>query len=189
MIERRITQDSPALHPLSAFLTFRRTHHDANSFPDAVKNKVTLEMGATGLMMIGLLGSLRAKEVVIRPIDPRLHQAPDCEVIDLVTEHILHQVEVVHFTGYSHQDGILKFLLKTKLNPKYAYPSEVAILCHYLGVQKNLNWQKLHQKIQAVCPTRKLFILVRTDRLTMNYELVKIAPTLERYQIVLPSGN
>jgi hypothetical protein len=184
MIERRIEHNSPDLRPLSAFIDFRRKHKDSQALPRN-PNKVAFEMGATGLMMIGLLGSASRKDVIIRPIDPKLHQSPDCEVIDAVTETILHKVEVVHFTEYSHKQGILKFLLKTKLSPVYAYPDEVALLCHWLGVQEEVNWERLHRKIVTICPHRNFFILVRTNKLSMDYQLVQIAPKLEIYTFQL----
>jgi hypothetical protein len=177
---------SPDLPPLSAFLNFRRSHRDNRALPEK-SNKVTFEMGATGLMMIGLLGQPSPENVLIRPIDPRLHQSPDCEVVDRATEKILHQVEVVHFTEYSHKDGLLKFLLKTKLSPTYAYPDNVVILCHWLGVQNNVNWQRLHREIIKICPNRNFYVLVRTDRLTMKYQLVQISPQLEIHTITLPN--
>jgi len=185
MIERRTSQDSSDLRPLSAFLHFRRTHRDSRALPEK-PDKVAFEMGATGLMMIGLFGLHSSENIIIRPINQRLHQAPDCDVIDAATNKILHKIEVVHFTEYSHQHGILNFLLKTKLSPVYAYPKEVAILCHWLGVQSEVNWERLHHEISAHCPNRNFYILVRTDKLAMKYQLVQIAPELIIHEIVLP---
>lgn len=71
-------------------------------------------------------------ETWLEIVDNDVERTPD---VRLVTDrrqrrHQRQAVEVVRFTQYSEPEGLINFLLRTKLAPVCAYPADMIFLCH-----------------------------------------------------------
>lgn len=187
MVQRRVQET--LLSPQEAcyqFFQASRTLHTTLPDKEFLTNPV-LETGASGLFALGMYHSLATNEqIAIRMLHQSEVQAPDAHVVDVAALSWLARLEIVHYTGYSFEKDLVTFLKETKLRPEYAYPNDVNIICHWLGVHQNIDWFDVSKKIEQLTPKNPLFVVVCLDEISKQFELVQLYPKLTISRFTVP---
>lgn len=182
MIREKIFSRDNIFTPSQAFISLRHSINDRQEILPRIERD-NLELGTAGLFALAFFEN--PDQVLVSIIDHQLHQAPDCLLLD-EKKKIIDLVEVTHFSGRSHIEGIVRFLKRTKLAPERSYSSDTIIVCHWMGLlSENINWKLIQNRLSNSFKNNPVFIMGRIDRLRPVYVLVQLHPHFQIKKIDL----
>lgn len=104
----------------------------AQNTPEHLPHKERQQLSEAYAVALMALALETDPETFLEIVDNDVEHTPDVRLVkERQPRHRWWQdIEVVRFTRYSEPEGLIKFLLRTKLAPVNAYPEEMIFLCH-----------------------------------------------------------
>lgn len=169
--------------PLNVIYHFKRLESEGKITPDKKFYKKTCEAFVTAISLIGIIKMI-GREYWMQIVDDS-ERSPDVRTgcYDRKTkdnDFSWQDVEVVTYDSNS-SEGLVDFLLRTKLSSDKAYDELTTILCHINKVAQIPPIQELNQQLLAKNPKIKspVIILGKVDPEKEIYRMAQIYPTID----------